>query len=112
MKHSLIFAAALLIPVGAAAFEAPPRYDVEAHCNELAGFGGSFSESTLETCFRMEQEAYDKLKPAWASISASVRGHCDELARFGGHGSYSALSTCIRMEQEAAAANKNRTFRY
>lgn len=39
-----------------------PRFDVEAHCEELAGFGGDHSNTMYNTCIDVEQSAYNGLK--------------------------------------------------
>jgi hypothetical protein len=77
---------------------AQPSFDIERHCRELAGFGGTFSRVTYGTCLRMEREAAHKIDLDWSSVAQSIRQHCVELARFGGSPSYTTLQTCIRME--------------
>ncbi|WP_406871595.1 hypothetical protein WHT83_14845 [Aminobacter sp. P9b] len=89
-----------------------PRFDVESHCKAVASFGGTYSASLDESCFSMEQAAYDGLKPIWPDLPASVARHCAEVAAFGGPGSYSLLESCIRMEVDAAGANSNRKFKF
>ena len=42
-----------------------PRFDVDAHCRQVAGFGGSFSDTILGSCVDMEQSAYDGMKAGW-----------------------------------------------
>ena len=87
-----------------------PRFDVEAHCNEIASFGGAFSESLNSACFEQEQDAYDGLKSDWDRLPTDMKQHCQEIAEFGGGGSYSLLQACIQQEAEAAA--KPKTFSY
>ena len=87
-----------------------PRYDVEAHCNEVAGFGGEFSEMMYDGCFDMEQAAYNNLKDRWTDLPGRMRGHCEDIASFGGPGSYSMLEGCVQMEE--AAASTDNTFQY
>ncbi|PZQ14333.1 MAG: hypothetical protein DI565_13015 [Ancylobacter novellus] len=114
MKKTVLLAGALLAslqshPVTA---QSLPRYDVKAHCREVAAFGGAFSESTMDGCMQMEQTAYDQLKRTFPDLSTSMRKHCDEVASFGGHGSYSTLQGCIQMEQSSARRNAGTEFKY
>lgn len=102
--------AALMPPVIAA--EAVPRYDPGSYCDEVAGFGGSYSELTRDGCMDMEQSAYDALKTQWSELSPRIRAYCDEVARFDGKGSYSTLRGCVQMEQGAAARNRDRAFKF
>ena len=85
-----------------------PRYDVEKHCSRVASISGS-SAMIKNGCMDMEQEAYDKLKPLWASIPGKTQQHCGQVAKVSG-GSYSILEGCIDMETEEAA--KPRQFKY
>ena len=87
-----------------------PRFDVEAHCKEIASYGGSFSESLNRSCFDMEQAAYDSLKPDWDGLPSAMQLHCEDIARYAGSGSYSLLESCVQQEAKAASAAK--TFRY
>lgn len=89
-----------------------PRYDPAAYCDEVAAFGGSYSELTRDGCMDMEQASYDALKARWDELSPRIRAYCDEVARFGGKGSYSTLQGCVDMEQGAAARNRAREFKY
>lgn len=88
------------------------RFDVNRQCDEIASFGGSYSEMTKQGCMQMEQQAYNQLKPAWGSIPEAMQTLCLEIASFGGPGSYSTLQGCIQMEQSAAATNRNTEFKY
>jgi hypothetical protein len=90
---------------GAAAAEMP-RYQVEAHCKEIASFGGSYSASLFNACFDMEQVAYNGLKPRWDRLPHAMRGHCDDIASFGGPGSYALLESCVQMEEAASSTTK------
>lgn len=88
-----------------------PTYDVERHCAEIASFGGSPSEFLRRSCFRLEQSAYDALKPRWDALPASMRRHCDSVARFNGSGSFSLLKSCVEMEGRAGQENQQFQFR-
>ena len=85
-----------------------PRYDPEAYCQKIANFSGG-SDMLFNGCIEMEQEAYDKLKPLWASIPEKTRAYCNKIARTSG-GSYSLLDGCIDMELEAAGEKKGFRF--
>lgn len=103
-------APAALALMAAPALAAMPHYDVAAHCDEIAGFGGTYSEAMYASCFDMEQESYDRLKPGWDALPGRLRDHCDRIARFGGPGSYAMLEGCVEMETQAASTDK--TFEY
>ena len=60
MLKYLIPAITVLSSFSAAA-QGLPRYDVEAHCDQVASFGGNPSEMIRQGCFQQEQAAYDKL---------------------------------------------------
>lgn len=89
-----------------------PRFNVDQQCDEIANFGGSYSEMTKQGCMQMEQQAYNQLKPTWGSLPDAMQTQCLEIASFGGPGSYSTLQGCIQMEQNAAATNRNTEFKY
>jgi hypothetical protein len=89
-----------------------PRFDVQAHCRQVAAFGGAMSQSLLGSCVDMEQSAYDGLKPTWHQLPDAARSHCLMVARFGGPGSYSLLQSCLQMETAAGRQNQQRQFRY
>lgn len=114
MTKNLLLAGAALASLCAhpALAQSLPRYDVKAHCREVAAFGGAFSESTMDGCMQMEQSAYNQLKTTYPNLSANRRKHCDEVASFGGHGSYSTLQGCIQMEQSSARRNTDTEFKY
>jgi len=79
-----------------------PRFDVQAHCEEIAAFGGSYSASSYNGCIQMEQSAYNSLKQSWGRVPQRIRTHCLEIARYGGGGDYSSLEGCIEMETNAS----------
>jgi hypothetical protein len=89
-----------------------PRFNVETHCKQVAGFGGSYSATIDKSCFDMEQDAYDKLKQIWPSVAAKTQKHCATVAGFGGSDSYSILQSCVQMETSAASGNEGRKFKY
>lgn len=89
-----------------------PRFDVDAHCKKIASVSGTHSATLEETCFDMEQDAYDKMKPNWPGVPSSVRAHCEKIAKVGGTGSYTLLDTCIGMELDAAKSKGGKTFKY
>jgi hypothetical protein len=86
-----------------------PQYDPEAHCKEVASFGGSYSAVLDNACLAQEQSAYDALKDNWSNVPVEARSHCDEVASFGGTGSYVLLQSCI--EQELQARSSRPKFR-
>ncbi|QTP60943.1 hypothetical protein HNO53_20825 [Billgrantia antri] len=100
MVRTLMVLALLALPFAVNAQEMP-RYDVEAHCEEIASFGGEFSNMTYNGCIQMEQSAYDGLKGQWASLPGNIQRHCDEIATFASPGSYSTLQGCVQMEVSA-----------
>jgi hypothetical protein len=106
----LVVAGALVCaPAGQAAAEMP-NYDAEAHCKRMANYSGTPSQSLLNGCLRLEQTAYDELKPAWDALPAATRAHCDRLAKVRG-GSYSLLQGCVRLEQDAQKDNEQFKFK-
>jgi hypothetical protein len=109
---ALCAASAVLAALPVAAGDDIPRYDPSAYCDELAGFGGAYSETARDGCMDMEQSSYDSLKAEWAGLSPRIRRYCDELATFGGKGSYMAFKGCVDMEKGAAARNRTREFKY
>lgn len=108
MKSIALFFVCLALWSGASFAGELPRFDVEAHCQELASFGGS-SNVMFNTCIEMEQQAYNGLKDRWAGLPAGIRNECTDLASFGG-GDYSMLATCVKMETQAAANKKSFSF--
>ena len=99
--------AALLVlagfsPLTALASDAPPRYDIEAHCTKVSAIGGGPS-AIKSSCTTIEQEAYDKLKSVWSTVPINTIKHCERVTGMTG-GSYTLLESCIEMELEEAAA--------
>src|SRR5215813_653353 len=78
-----------------------PSYATNAHCQRVAGFGGTYSQAVYGTCLNMEQSAALALQNRWSSIPASVRERCDRIASFGGSASYSILQNCVDVELAA-----------
>lgn len=107
-----MIATALAVFIVAAPAQAEmPIYDVKGHCEAVAAFGGSPSQSLLNGCLNMEQSAYNRLKPVWDTLPTAMQNHCDQVATFGGGGSYSLLSGCVDQEISAAKANENFRFK-
>lgn len=109
MKVSLCAVLALLI--APAAFAEMPDYNVKAHCKQVASFGGPQSEVLLQSCYQMEQSAYDELKPSWDELPAPLRAHCTRVAAFGGPGSFALLQSCVQMESQSATDNDKFQFK-
>jgi hypothetical protein len=82
-----------------------PSYGTNAHCQRLAGFGGTFSRSVYGSCLNVEQSAALALQGRWSSIPESVRERCDRIASFGGSASYSILQNCVDVELAAPASS-------
>jgi len=106
----------LILSAAFAALSSPaladmPNYDVKAHCNAVANFGGSSSQMILNGCYQQEQSSYNELKPIWDRLPAAVRKHCNEVARFGSPGSYMILNGCVQQEASASKANDNFVFK-
>lgn len=101
MKHIIAAVALVALPIAAQA-QQPPRYDVENHCEQVAGFGGEFSNTMYNSCIDMEQSAYNNVKRQWGTLPGSIQNHCHEVASFGSPGSYNMLESCIKMEMSAA----------
>lgn len=89
-----------------------PRFDVEAHCKQIASFGGSYSAVLDKACFDQEQQAYDRLKPVFGQLTDAMSAHCEQIASFGGPGSYTLLEACISQEIQAAGDKAGKTFKY
>ncbi|MBC6436717.1 MAG: hypothetical protein GDA52_00950 [Rhodobacteraceae bacterium] len=80
-----LFLFALAVSVGATAtlaFAQIPRYDVEAHCDMIAGFGGTYSNEMYNFCIQSEQAAYNALQPMWDSVPGRIQTHCKQIATF------------------------------
>jgi len=105
-RHLVAFLLAV-VPLSALGQEVP-RFDVEAHCEEVAEFGGG-SHQIFNSCMQMEQNAYNGLKGQWANTSGRIRNHCQEVAEFGG-GSYQILQSCMQMEESAAGNRETFSF--
>src|SRR5499427_9476877 len=99
VRHALAIVCGLtaLAPLtGQGAFaQTIPSYATNAHCQRVAGFGGTYSQAVYGTCLNMEQSAALALQNRWSSIPAPVRERCDRVASFGGSASYSILQNCV-----------------
>ncbi|QFT84471.1 hypothetical protein FIU88_05690 [Halomonas sp. THAF12] len=87
-----------------------PRFDVEAHCEQVAAVGGSPSNSLYNSCIDMEQSAYNGLKDQWSGLPANIQNHCRNVASVTGPGSYSLLESCVDME--VSAGNNRSEFSF
>lgn len=112
MKSTPALLVACLTIASLALAQELPKYDVKKHCREVAGIGGTYSETTYAGCMDIEQAAYDKMKPNWAGFPSRIRRHCLEVASVGGSGNYSTLSGCIELESEAGGSNPSKEFKY
>jgi len=97
-----------------------PTIDVEAACREAYGSGGN---SSVASCLRREQPAYDFAAYAWAQVPAQARDRCRSVAgkqagpsSMGPHVFYSILSNCLggelTAEQNRQDAASPPRFRY
>lgn len=102
-----ILGSVLAVPATAADL---PRFDVEAHCKQVASFGGAASSTLMNGCMDIEQKAYNALKDAWDEIPEQTRQHCQQVATFGGGGSYQLLEGCVDLEMKASS--QPRKFQY
>ncbi len=101
-----VLAGLLLVP--AAARAEMPDYDVDKHCNQVYEMAGK-SQAIKQACYQQEQQAYDKLKPKWDALPASMRSHCDQVGRMAGQ-SFTLLEACVEQEQQAKDQNKQFKF--
>ena len=99
LKHGALFATRCRLA------QTIPSYATNAHCQRVAGFGGTFSQSVYGSCLKMEQSAALALQNRWSSIPGSVRERCDRIASFGGSASYSILQNCVDVELAAPASS-------
>lgn len=98
-----------LLPLAASAAEMP-RFDVEAHCEQVASISGDSSNMLYNSCIDMEQTAYNGLKGQWSSLPANIENHCRDVASVTGPGSYSLLESCVDME--VSAGNNRSEFSF
>lgn len=87
-----------------------PRFDVKAHCQQVASATGSSSNMLYNSCIDMEQSAYNNLKDQWGSLPGNVRSHCQDVASVTGPGSYSLLESCVDMEVSAGSNRSEFSF--
>lgn len=85
-----------------------PRFDVEAHCEDVAEITGG-SHQIFNSCIQMEQGAYNGLKNRWANLSRRIQIHCQDVAKVTG-GSYQILQSCVQMEEDAAGNRQSFSF--
>lgn len=85
-----------------------PRYNPSEHCQKVADVSGG-SSMIYNSCIEMEQNAYDKRKANWSSLSTKSRSYCDEVAKVSG-GSYAILDSCIDMETDASTSTPEFRF--
>ena len=105
---AILPAIALFMASPAAIADTIPRYDPEAYCEKVSDISGG-SAMIYNGCMDMEQEAYDKRKGGWDSISPKTASYCDDVARVSG-GSYMMLDGCLDMEADAVATTPGFKF--
>ncbi|MGM0535528.1 MAG: hypothetical protein ACQER5_05575 [Pseudomonadota bacterium] len=112
MKTTQVAAFAAACMALAASFlasaQAMPRFDVEAHCEEVSQTVGG-SHQIYNSCIQMEQRSYNSLKADWSGVSSQIRNHCHEVAETVG-GSYQIMESCVQMEQDAAGNRESFSF--
>ncbi|SFT54860.1 hypothetical protein [Halomonas saccharevitans] len=87
-----------------------PRFNVEAHCEQVASISGDSSNMLYNSCIDIEQTAYSGLKGQWSSLPANIQNHCRDVASVTGPGSYSLLESCVDME--VSAGNNRSEFSF
>jgi hypothetical protein len=108
--RALILAAACVAATPALAIDLP-RFDVEAHCDQLGGLAGRYSDTIEKECFETEQRAYDKLKLVWNDAPDEVRRRCLAIATTAS-ANYTLLKGCVDVEMRAIRDYDGKTFRY
>lgn len=74
----------------------PTRYDVDAHCSELANTNDGFSPEVMQRCLIAQNDALDRVKRIWAATPAYIQRDCDARARLHGEDDYAVLEKCIQ----------------
>ncbi|MCK2183638.1 hypothetical protein [Halomonas getboli] len=110
MKSMALLGAGLAFFAGSAFAADIPRFDVEAHCGQVASISGDSSNMLYNSCIDMEQSAYNGLKGQWSGLPSNIQSHCQDVASVGGPGSYSLLESCVQME--VSAGNNRSEFSF
>lgn len=105
---AIVAAVGVTLVSPAAIAQSIPRYDPAAYCKQVSEISGG-SAMIFNGCMEMEQDAYNKRKAGWSSISAQAASYCDEVARVSG-GSYAILDGCLDMEADAMATTPGFQF--
>jgi hypothetical protein len=90
---------------GTAAQATPPFYDPSAYCRQLTRYGGA--DQTFSSCYRQEQEAFNRIKLYWDSLVVRARAYCDGVAESAGS-SYQILERCLQQQRTGAREQDNK----
>lgn len=97
IQYSLFFSFATTC----SAIAAPPLFDVNTHCRNIAGLGSNYSAQIDNFCIAQEQEEYYQVKRNWRTYPKSAIEYCVSVSTFGGTGSYELLNYCLKEEVQA-----------
>ncbi|GHU05137.1 hypothetical protein FACS1894205_4570 [Alphaproteobacteria bacterium] len=107
MRNFFLSAASLMFfsASASAAVNGPtmPDYDVKKFCSGVVRTAGG-GQAVLNSCYKQEQEAYNRLKRTWNATPAATRSLCGDVSIVAGK-SYTILDSCIEQEQRTAAEN-------
>lgn len=73
--------------------------EIDAHCRQVAGFGGTHSYALERSC--RQQEAAAKRSVDATPAPPEVTAHCRQVAGFGGTFSWGLMQSCITQEMAA-----------
>ena len=90
----LVIALGLLFCTAAQA--TPPFYDPGAYCRQATRYGGEPNQS-FGSCYRQEQDAFNRIKLYWDGLAVRSRAYCDGVAESVGS-SYQMLERCLQQQ--------------
>jgi len=86
-----------------------PLYDIERTCEWQQSDRKLIDAAEYRECFARQQQAYDKLKESWGSLSRGIRTFCPQFAHINGSpGSYFWLEACVSTELKKEAEEAQR----
>ncbi|MER8479741.1 MULTISPECIES: hypothetical protein [unclassified Mesorhizobium] len=106
--RTVLIASFLIVSTLYAHAQEIPRYDPAGYGKDVSDVSGG-SAMIYNGCMKMEQEAYDDLRPVWSGVPSQTRSYCDEVANVSGS-SYSILKGCVEMEANASASRPEFKF--
>ncbi len=99
----LMLAAAFAFAEPVLASDRPPRFDVDALCNNRALTPDGVSPESKAMCMSAQGDALDAVRRVWTATPVFIQDDCSYQAKADRDGDYQILEACIRAQTRQQA---------